>query len=93
MLAEGLGTLAIGGSLPGTALGVVVGLITAWIWVRFNFPYLLGFTLDFHFAVASTLYYAGLAMVMTVVAGYGAAYYATRQPVLENLHADSGRTV
>ncbi|HYR95088.1 MAG TPA: ABC transporter permease [Candidatus Binatus sp.] len=77
----------------GTALGVVVGLITAWIWVRFNFPYLLGFTLDFHFAVASTLYYAALAMVMTVVAGYGAAYYATRQSVLENLHADSGRTV
>ncbi len=69
----------------GTALGVVVGLITAWIWVRFNFPYLLGFTLDFHFAAVSTLYYVVLAMVMTTIAGYGAAYYATRQPLLENL--------
>jgi putative ABC transport system permease protein len=69
----------------GTALGVVVGLVTAWIWVRFNFPYLLGFTLDFHFAAASTLYYVALAMVMTTIAGYGAAYYATRQPLLDNL--------
>ena len=77
----------------GTVLGVAVGLVTAWIWVRFNFPYLLGFTLDYHLATGAVLWYVTLAMTMTMVAGYGAAYYATRQSVLDNLHADSGRTL
>jgi hypothetical protein len=46
----------------GTVLGVAVGLVTAWIWVRFNFPYLLGFTLEYHPATAATAWYAVLAM-------------------------------
>jgi len=67
----------------GSLLGVVVGLVTAWIWIRFNFRYLLGYYLEQHFALGSTLWYIGLVMMMTILAGYAAAYRATRESVID----------
>ena len=74
---------AIGGL--GALLGVAVGLITAWIWIGINFPYLLGYELEYHLAFGATAWYVVLAMLMTVLAGYGAARQATGQSVLQGI--------
>ncbi len=79
-------SLTIG--ILGVALGSVVGVVTAWVWVRINFRYLLGYYLDFHLATGSAVWYATLAIVMAVVAGYAAAREATRQSILKGIHAD-----
>jgi putative ABC transport system permease protein len=69
----------------GAALGAVVGLITGWIWIKINFRYLLGFALEYHFALGPAVRYAILVMAMTVLAGYAAARQATRQSVLSGI--------
>ena len=69
----------------GALLGVAVGLITAWIWIGINFPYLLGYELEYHLAFGATAWYVVLAMLMTVLASYGAARQATRQSVLQGI--------
>jgi putative ABC transport system permease protein len=69
----------------GAALGAVVGLITGWIWIKINFRYLLGFALEYHFALGPAVRYAVLVMAMTVLAGYGAARQATKQSVLSGI--------
>ncbi len=78
---SGLGTL-------GGVLGFVVGAVTAWIWVRVNFRYLLGYYLDFHFDVWAAIWYVGLALAATMLAGAVAAQRATSEPVLEGLRAE-----
>jgi putative ABC transport system permease protein len=72
----------------GALLGVVVGIVSGWIWVGINFRYLLGYHLDYHFALGSTLWYVALAMTMTMLAGYGAARHATRQSVLDGIQTE-----
>lgn len=74
--------------LLGAMLGAVVGLVTAWIWIGINFRYLLGFYLDYHFAFVASMRYMLLVVAMTVVAGYVAARYATRQSVLEGIQTE-----
>jgi ABC-type antimicrobial peptide transport system permease subunit len=74
--------------LTGSVLGAVLGVVTAWIWVAINFRYLLGYHLEFHFALGATLRFIILVMAMTIVAGYGAARRATRQAVLEGLRVE-----
>jgi putative ABC transport system permease protein len=69
----------------GSALGVGVGFVTAWIWVRINFRHLIGFYLDYYFAVGATAWYIALVMMMTTLAGYAAALRATRADVLEGI--------
>lgn len=72
----------------GTLLGVVVGFVTAWIWVRFNFRYLLGYDLEFSFPVGHTAWYGCLVLVATMLVGYAAAARATRPAILEGLRAE-----
>jgi putative ABC transport system permease protein len=72
----------------GAVLGGAVGLVTAWIWIRINFPHLLGFYLEYHFALGATAWYVALTLFMTMIAGYGAARYATRQPVLDGIQIE-----
>jgi len=72
----------------GALLGLVVGAVTAWIWVGVNFRYLLGYYLEYHLDVAAAARYVGLTILTTMVAGYVAAYRATRLPILEAIHAD-----
>jgi putative ABC transport system permease protein len=69
----------------GACLGLVVGFTTAWLWVTVNYRYLLGFFLDFHFDFRSAAVSVALIMVMTMIAGYGAAFEATRQSLLEGI--------
>ena len=69
----------------GALLGVAVGFITAWIWIGINFRYLLGYELEYHLAFGATAWYVVLAMLMTVLAGYGATRQATRQSVLQGI--------
>jgi putative ABC transport system permease protein len=72
----------------GALLGTGVGLVTAWIWIRVNFRYLLGYHLDYHVALGANLQYAALVLTMTILAGYSAARYATGLSVLESVQAD-----
>jgi putative ABC transport system permease protein len=74
----------------GALLGIGVGLVTAWIWLRFNFRYLVGFALDYHFATAATLWYVLLVMVVTVGVGYWAGRFATGRTILDGLRAEAG---
>jgi putative ABC transport system permease protein len=74
--------------LSGAALGVLLGFVTAGIWVAINFRYLVGYHLEFHFASAATAWFIALVMLMTIVAGYSAAYQATRQSVLDGLRIE-----
>lgn len=69
----------------GAILGLGVGFTTAWLWVSINYRYLLGFFLEFHFDYRSAAVSVVLIMVMTMVAGYGAAFEATRQSILEGI--------
>ena len=72
----------------GAALGIVLGIVTAWMWIGINYRYLLGYYLEYHLAVGSTLWFAVLVFVMTMLAGYAAAFHATRQSVLDSIQPD-----
>ena len=81
-----LESATIGG--VGILLGVAVGIVTAWIWIRLNFPYLLGYYLEFHIHTVATVASVLLVIVMTALAGYGASGWATRQSILEGIRAE-----
>ncbi len=72
----------------GALLGVGVGVVTTWMWVRVNYRYLLGYYLDLHFAVGTMAWFVALVLVATVVAGWGAARHATRQPILDGIQVE-----
>src|SRR5262249_37787746 len=72
----------------GSLLGVFFGVVTTWIWLDVNYRYLLGYYLDFHFAYATTARFVALVLVATVLAGWGAARHATRQPILTGIQAE-----
>ncbi|MEO6028505.1 MAG: FtsX-like permease family protein [Candidatus Binatia bacterium] len=72
----------------GMALGIALGIVTAWIWVAINFRYLLGYYLDFYFAWSSAAWFVFLVAVMTITAGFVAAVNATRQSILDGLRTD-----
>jgi len=74
--------------LMGATLGVLVGSVTAWIWVRLNFRYLLGYFLPFHYPWTAALWFATLVLVMTVLAGRLAAVRATRDSILGGIRAE-----
>jgi putative ABC transport system permease protein len=75
---------AIIGALGGS-LGVGVGWVTAVMWVRVNYRYILGYYLDFHFASGTALWCVALVVSMAALAGYLAARHATRQSILEGI--------
>jgi len=72
----------------GAILGVMVGFVTAWIWIAIHFRQLLGYYIEYHFALGATLWYVTLILLVTALAGYAAAYVATRQPVLEGIQIE-----
>jgi ABC-type lipoprotein release transport system permease subunit len=72
----------------GALLGVAVGVVTTWMWVRVNYRYLLGYYLDLHFAVGTSAWFVALVIVATVAAGWGAARHATRQPILDGIQVE-----
>ncbi len=72
----------------GALLGLAVGTVTTWMWVRVNYRYLLGYYLDLHFAIGTSVWFVALVLVATVVAGFAAARHATRQPILDGIQVE-----
>jgi putative ABC transport system permease protein len=72
----------------GALLSALVGAVTAWIWVRFNFRHLLGYYLEFSFPVGATLWYLLLAVGVAALTGRLASRCATRAPILDGLRID-----
>jgi putative ABC transport system permease protein len=72
----------------GALLGLAVGAVTTWIWVRINYRHLLGYYLDLHFAFGTTIWFVALVLVATTAAGWGAARHATRQPILDGIQVE-----
>jgi putative ABC transport system permease protein len=72
----------------GAVLGVGVGMVTAWIWIGVHFRQLLGYYVEYHFALGATAWYVVLVVVTTMVAGYAAAAQATRQSVLQGIQTE-----
>jgi putative ABC transport system permease protein len=72
----------------GAVLGVGVGMVTAWIWIGVHFRQLLGYYVEYHFAVGAAAWYVVLVVVATMLAGYAAAAQATRQSVLQGIQTE-----
>jgi putative ABC transport system permease protein len=72
----------------GAVLGLAVGAVTAWLWIRVHFRHLLGYYVEYHFAFGATLRYVALVVAMTMLAGYAAARRATRQSVLLGIQTE-----
>ncbi len=74
--------------MMGATLGVAVGFITAWIWVRLNFRYLLGYQLQFRFPAGHALWCLLLVLATTILTGYVASLRATRARLLDSLRIE-----
>ncbi len=72
----------------GATLGVVTGLVTAWMWINLNFHHLLGYYLERHFAFGAAFWYVALVMMMTLVAGWAAASQAVRQHIIDGIQVE-----
>jgi ABC-type lipoprotein release transport system permease subunit len=68
------------------ALTTGYGLMKAWVGI--NFRCLVGYYLEYHPAWVATGWYVVLIMMMTMLAGYGAARRAMRESVLEGIRAE-----
>ena len=75
--------LAIG--IAAAISGILVGLGSSWVWIRFSYPALVGYVLQFHFqwVTAATCFF--LAAGGAAVAGGAAGYSAARMPIDEAL--------
>lgn len=69
-------------------LGGSVGCLTAWLWIRYNFRYLVGYALEFHLDGTRAAWLMALTLLATLVAGGCAAGWALRQPLVSRLRAD-----
>lgn len=72
----------------GAGLGVLVGLVTAWVWIAVHFRQLLGYYIEYHFAVGAAVWYVVLVLIVTAGAGYAAAVTATKRPILEGIQVE-----
>ena len=69
----------------GGVLGTAVGLVTAWIWIHFNFRFLLGYYLEEHFALNTVFWYAILIVTATVITGYATARRTLAAEIITSL--------
>ncbi|HYC00565.1 MAG TPA: ABC transporter permease [Candidatus Limnocylindrales bacterium] len=66
-------------------LGTAIGAVSAWVWVSFNYPILVGYVLVPRFAWDSAAICLALSVAAAAVAGVGAARVALLQPALEGV--------
>jgi len=78
-----LEALAIG--VVAAAFGILVGVGSSWVWIRFSYPALVGYVLQFQFSWATAAACFCLATGGAAVAGGVAGYRATREPIDEGL--------
>ena len=69
----------------GLALGLIGGTVSAWLWVRYHFTYLLGWILRFFFPWTSASRMVFLAAIVAVAAAYIPARRAARAEILQSL--------
>ncbi len=81
-----LEAVAIG--LVAAAGGALVGLAAAWLWVRFSYPALVGYVLQFRFAWGAAALCVGLAVTGAAVAGQLAGRRAAGRPIDDGLRYD-----
>lgn len=72
----------------GALLGIGLGYVTAWMWVAINYRYLIGFHLQYHFALAATVWFVILVLAVTALAGYLASGTAMRDPITTGIQAE-----
>ena len=72
-------------TLAAAVCGSVVGSLCAWVWVKFNYPALVGYVLSLDIAWSSILISLVTAAVAATVAGTIAGRYALRQPALSTI--------
>ena len=71
--------------LAGAMLGAVISVGTSYLWVRINFPLLIGYVVQHHFAYMTAVHSTVLAGLVALLAGWLAARRALREPVLSSL--------
>ncbi len=84
------GLVAVEASIiSGTAavLGGLIGGVASWIWIRFTYPVLVGYTLRLHFAWESAGVCALLTIATAIVAGVAAVAAELRRHLGESLRA------
>jgi len=69
----------------GLALGLVGGTVSAWLWVKFHFTYLLGWILEFHFPWHTALRAMTVGGVVAACAAYWPARAVARVKILDAL--------
>jgi ABC-type antimicrobial peptide transport system permease subunit len=72
----------------GAALGSIVGILTAFIWIRVHFRYLFGFYLEYAFDYRAITIDVLVIVAMTMLAGWIAARYAIGQSVLDGIQVE-----
>ena len=65
--------------------GIVVGLGSSWVWIRFSYPALVGYVLQFRFQWMTAAMCFCLAAGGAALAGGLAGYSAARRPIDEGL--------
>jgi len=81
-------TMAVEAACIGIAaalLGMAIGAVSAWVWVSFNYPIIVGYVLVPHFAWDSAAICLVLAVASAALAGVAAARFALLQPALEGV--------
>ncbi len=68
-------------------LGALIGAVASWMWIRFTYPLLVGYTLSLHFAWGSALTCGLLAVVAATMAGAGTVRIQLRSGVIEAMRA------
>ncbi len=67
-------------------LGALVGAASSWVWLRFNYPVLVGYVLEFHFSWASAVVCVTLSTATAAITGAVATMGTLRGPVVEAMH-------
>ena len=60
----------------------------AWIWIRVNVRFALGYELENHVPLSAAAWYVALIAAMTTLAGWVAARHATHERILDGIRAD-----
>jgi putative ABC transport system permease protein len=71
--------------LAGAVLGILVSIADSILWVRINFPLMVGYIIEHHFAMLTAVWCTMLAAGVATLAGWLAARRALREPLLETL--------
>jgi putative ABC transport system permease protein len=67
----------------GALLGIGVGTLLGYIWVRISLKYIIGWILTFSFPAQAVLFALALALLVSLAAGYYPARRASRINIIQ----------